>query len=260
MQSEQTNISDLMHGNCKLIQGICDFVIPCYQRPYSWTEEQCADLLADLERLIERQRLNPEPSHFIGTMVLQVDDSKLLVIDGQQRLITMKLFYLALEQVAKEHLSEPNSNFNQNLQCKLTLHGLDKEAMDSLSKADNSRSEAHISKNYQWFVQNLRESNNLEQLSQITKHLNLIIITLDQSDEPQFVFESLNARGLPLSVWDKVRNLALMRVSNNDLELYFNDYWLKIESLIPEDERDNFIYYYLSAKNFAGLYRWGTCD
>ena len=40
MQSEQTNISDLMHGNCKLIQGICDFVIPCYQRPYSWTEEQ----------------------------------------------------------------------------------------------------------------------------------------------------------------------------------------------------------------------------
>ena len=251
MQSEQTNISDLMHGNCKLIQGICDFVIPCYQRPYSWTEEQCADLLADLERLIERQRLNPEPSHFIGTMVLQVDDSKLLVIDGQQRLITMKLFYLALEQVAKEHLSEPNSNFNQNLQCKLTLHGLDKEAMDSLAKDDNSHSEAHISKNYQCFVQKLRESHNLEQLSQITKYLNLIVITLDQSDEPQFVFESLNARGLPLSVWDKVRNLALMRVSNNDLELYFNDYWLKIESLIPEDERDNFIYYYLSAKNFA---------
>lgn len=251
MQSEQTNISDLMHGNCKLIQGICDFVIPCYQRPYSWTEEQCADLLADLERLIERQRLNPEPSHFIGTMVLQVDDSKLLVIDGQQRLITMKLFYLALEQVAKEHLSEPNSNFNQNLQYKLTLHGLDKEAMDSLAKDDNSHSEAHISKNYQLFVQKLRESHNLEQLSQITKYLNLIVITLDQSDEPQFVFESLNARGLPLSVWDKIRNIALMGLPNNDLEPYFNDFWLKIETLIPEDERDNFIYYYLSAKKFC---------
>lgn len=118
MQSEQTNISDLMHGNCKLIQGICDFVIPCYQRPYSWTEEQCADLLADLEQLIERQKLNPEPSHFMGMMVLQVDNSKLLVIDGQQRLITMTLFYRALEQVAMEqHSSGSTANFGQNWVC-----------------------------------------------------------------------------------------------------------------------------------------------
>ena len=249
MQSEQTNISDLMHGNCKLIQGICDFVIPCYQRPYSWSEDQCADLLADLEHLIERQEFNPEPSHFMGMMVLQVDNSNLLVIDGQQRLITMTLFYRALEQVSKEHSSGASANFSR--QCNLILHGLDKEAMDFLAKDDNSRSEAHISKNYHWFVQKLRNSHNLEQLSQITKCLNLIVITLDQSDEPQFVFESLNARGLPLSVWDKIRNLALMGFSNNELEPYFNDFWLKIETLIPEDERDNFIYYYLSAKEFA---------
>lgn len=156
MQSEQTNISDLMHGNCKLIQGICDFVIPCYQRPYSWSEDQCADLLADLEHLIERQEFNPEPSHFMGMMVLQVDNSNLLVIDGQQRLITMTLFYRALEQVSKEHSSGASANFSR--QCNLILHGLDKEAMDSLAKDDNSRSEAHISKNYHWFVQKLRNS------------------------------------------------------------------------------------------------------
>ncbi len=87
MNCRKTNIASLF-------QGSKHFVVPCYQRPYSWTQEQSRTLFEDLLRLSKSRQQDPKATHFLGSVVLQEHKAKqCLVIDGQQRLITTFLLY-----------------------------------------------------------------------------------------------------------------------------------------------------------------------
>ena len=84
-------------------KDVC-FQIPCYQRRYCWTKDDCEVLLNDIKALAnEHSKTKNKAPHFMGSIVVQEDsDSKWQIIDGQQRLVTMYLFYQALAQIAKE--------------------------------------------------------------------------------------------------------------------------------------------------------------
>ena len=89
------------------LQGTKQFVIPIYQRNYSWTLKQCEQLWND----ITRTALSPEiPGHFIGSIVYiesgvyQVSSvPQLLVIDGQQRLTTLSLYKVSPKSPRYQH-------------------------------------------------------------------------------------------------------------------------------------------------------------
>lgn len=266
MQCCITNIKNLMTNGVR-------FQIPCYQRHYSWSEDDCAVLLDDIQALAkEHSADNEEVQHFMGSIVVQKDQSGTVwqIIDGQQRLVTMYLFYQALSQVAKEHGAdgcalaniirftilgeEPKFIFtksNQESEETSEQDALAAICADDFSpepNEDDDLSEHPIVNNYRYFYSQLTEFDlsDLINLFELTQYLELVEIVLDNHDDkPQFVFESLNAKGEPLEEWDKIRNLVLMEVPSTDLERCYQQYWLPIERCAKSDSV--FVYFYRAA-------------
>src|SRR5450755_2927346 len=88
------------------LNGKKQFIIPIYQRTYSWTREQCEQLWNDIVRAATSDKV---PAHFLGSMVyIQrglfhiANIPQLLLIDGQQRLTTLTLLLVALARAAQE--------------------------------------------------------------------------------------------------------------------------------------------------------------
>ena len=91
----------------KFLKKSSQFIIPIYQRNYSWTDKQCTQLWDDIMRTGTDERIQ---AHFIGSIVyveraLSTVSSQesLLVIDGQQRLTTCTLLIAALAEFFEQH-------------------------------------------------------------------------------------------------------------------------------------------------------------
>ena len=258
------------------------FQIPCYQRRYCWSENDCKVLLDDIQALAEEHSAgNDQVPHFMGSIVVQEEDSgtKWQIIDGQQRLVTMYLFYLALAQAAKDRKvsvpgltdieksnifsSEPKFIFPKSNQELEDIS--DQDALAAIcscdvsleTNEDDAFSEHPIVKNYRWFYKQLMatykdgietkfEFPDLIKLFKSTQKIELVKLSLDNYDKPQFIFESLNAKGEPLEDWDKIRNLVLMDLPAIDLDIYYQKFWLPIENYTESDTE--FVCYYLIAK------------
>src|SRR5204862_7902191 len=93
-----------------IIKGPKQFVIPIYQRTYSWQISQCQKLFEDILRISHDDSV---PGHFIGSIVYfqegihtQTDVPQLLVIDGQQRLTTISLLIAAIASFLDDNTVE----------------------------------------------------------------------------------------------------------------------------------------------------------
>jgi len=98
------------------------YVIPDYQRPYSWDKEQCSKLWEDITDFFENQNEEDSP-YFLGNVVVYNENKKRIVVDGQQRLITLNLLvksylkinYLLLPSVVStQTISNGNHCIQQN--------------------------------------------------------------------------------------------------------------------------------------------------
>lgn len=97
------NIKDLLGDDVR-------FIIPEYQRPYSWEEDQCETLWEDILKTFDSGEDNDMPEYFLGSIVTYQEGSKkeLSVIDGQQRITTFTLIFRALfEQLTSEQRKKP---------------------------------------------------------------------------------------------------------------------------------------------------------
>lgn len=106
LSAEQKNISNLLSGKIK-------YIIPEYQRPYSWDKEQCLELIDDLKQSFQ----NEENGYFLGNIVVagSLDESSQLeVIDGQQRLTTLTILMRVLLSFDKDNLKLKNSIWELN--------------------------------------------------------------------------------------------------------------------------------------------------
>ncbi len=243
------------------------FWVPCYQRAYTWTQDNCEVLFSDMTYLVEQLQNHHEinASHFLGSIVVQKEGSNLQVIDGQQRLVTLYLFYKAFVDIAEQR--EVNE---RALAGEVSSKILGKEPPFSLSVDDNhnlvelckgKEPDSLLTQNYNYFYSVLDETEDLmlTELYKITQHLELVelVIEPENGDDPQLIFESLNAKGEPLTNWDKIRNLALMNIPVNDLERCYQDYWINIDHCAQKgswvghpmaDDPDSLIFYYLEVK------------
>ncbi|MDT3662907.1 MAG: DUF262 domain-containing protein [Anaerobiospirillum sp.] len=262
MQGSQNKIFKFMTGGER-------YLIPCYQRSYSWTEEQCRTLYEDMIHLHSQRLHDKMATHFIGSIVCQqVKDgqSSYLIIDGQQRLTTMYLFYLALYRMALKHpdaediapslkfkiLSDESSDAISGLGAhRFELTQDDQGAMDKLFAGNENEfvEESLLTKNYKLFTQWMENETRLSiaQLYKVSQNLVFIEIELDPSDDAQLIFESLNSKGLDLSEGDKVRNFLLMGLGQEEVKtLYYQD-WRPVE-LNCHKKLSEFIQYYLALK------------
>ncbi len=206
------------------------FVIPIYQRVYSWGKEQCKQLWDDIIKIGGNDKMN---GHFIGSILYaRVDDthsSPLLIIDGQQRLTTITLLFIAL----RDHLSEEveilekfsrkkienryliNSDKDGDTKFRLILSESDKDTLLSLidkNKRKPSEPSVKIVENFKLFEKWISENTDkLETIFKGLKKLMIVWIALDKGkDDPQLIFESMNSKGIELTQTDLIRNYIVM--------------------------------------------------
>ncbi|MFD2827102.1 DUF4268 domain-containing protein [Leeuwenhoekiella polynyae] len=222
------------------------FVIPVYQRNYDWTSKECKELLKDIVAVEEDSR----GTHFIGSIVFihegiysTSEVKELVIIDGQQRLTTINILYVALYRFAKENGLEQDRDRLYNLfltnqyvkqeSSKLKLKQTDTNSaafhaiMIGTEKEFNQYS--NVIENYTYFKSQITEEN-FETIQRGLNRLIFVEISLERDkDDPQRIFESLNSTGLELSQSDLIRNFILMDLEPKDQQRVFEQIWNPIE-------------------------------
>ncbi len=246
------------------------FLIPLYQRKYSWQKKHCQRLYTDLLRIHK----NNLYSHFFGSIVsvkASETNNDLLIIDGQQRLTTISLLIIAAINAVKNggmicenerYIERTREKFlfstykkGDGRKIKLCPIEEDMIAYDRLFSNDEETfvpaEQSGITSNY-LFLYNLIVSADrdftFENLIEAIEKLIVIDICLESKDNPQLIFESLNSCGKDLEEADKVRNYLLMAESKDIQERFYHDYWHKIEEN-TNGEPTMFIRDYLTIKN-----------
>ena len=240
------------------------FVIPVYQRNYDWKTENCKKLYDDLVKIIKEHR----KSHFFGSLVSVYNpdghNEEFLIIDGQQRLTTVSLLFLAMYNlIDKGIIVSETANLKQRIfeeylvdkwkpedtRIKLKPVKNDQKAFGKLfSDPTEHIRESNLTVNYDYFYHRIQKQEiTIDQLYDAICCLEIINIRLDRDDNPQLIFESLNSTGLDLSEGDKIRNFILMGLPPKEQEDYYEKYWNKIEVCTKYDV-SAFIRDYLSVK------------
>nr|WP_269806649.1 DUF262 domain-containing protein [Pseudomonas sp. NMI760_13] len=252
------------------------FVIPIYQRNYSWTEAQCQQLWSDLLRSGRDEQIN---GHFIGSIVYVerglstvTTQEALLVIDGQQRLTTCTLLIAALakhfeanqlpelldsfsaRKLHNYYLLNPEEDGERHY--KLILSETDKKTLLAIIKSAPMPAEisTRIEQNYTLFQALInKHQDELKAICQGLAKLLIVEVSLDRTqDNPQLIFESMNSTGLELSQADLIRNYILMGLEPKLQTELYQSYWRPMEKSFGQKAYvthfDPFMRHYLTAK------------
>lgn len=242
-----------------IIEGTKQYVVPLFQRAYSWDKKDWELLWEDLVYLCE----NNEPkSHFIGSIVTMPTTSvpegvtKFLLIDGQQRLTTVFILLALLRDLAKNNgEAELSDEINQtmlvnpfkkgNEYFKLLPTQFDRESFQNLIQSEPDGA-TQLTRCYQFFDRKLKQEGVKVQAinNVITNRLSVVSIVLDPDDNPHLVFESLNAKGRPLTQADLIRNYFFMRIHVDEQEKIHAKYWVPMQTALGENLTE-FIRHYL---------------
>ncbi len=256
------------------------FTIPLYQRRYSWERKQCKQLLEDIIKVGRSDDISEQ--HFIGSIVLSQTDGFIptyIIIDGQQRITTLNLLIATLAKYLFENektigvynadnlLNYYLVNDGQNdLYYKLELTDDDdktfKKIVDNVLSPEkinfDENDSANLIKSYKFFKNNITEENIEDIVKGFTRLLIVKIIVTDK-ENPQLIFESLNATGLKLNQSDLIRNYILMILPYEKQEELYTKYWHSIEKGFEDKPGDSsnsafdlFIRDYLTTEN--GVY------
>ncbi|WP_100983659.1 DUF262 and DUF1524 domain-containing protein [Helicobacter pylori] len=271
MEAEAKTLLDFIRENQKN-----QFVIPIYQRVYSWEKEQCKQLWDDIIKIGGDDKMN---GHFIGSILYaRVNDthsSPLLIIDGQQRLTTITLLLIALrnylndeyeflEKFSRQKIQNRyliNSDEKGDKKFRLILSEPDRDTLLSLID-ENRRKPSELSlkimENFKLFEEWIRK--NTDKLETIFKGLEKLMIVWialkKERDDPQLIFESMNSKGMELTQTDLIRNYIVMETEVEKQEDFYNQYWRAMEKDFKQSEKQSkkedlfnqFVRHYLTIK------------
>ena len=253
MQAKETKLQDI-------IEGTKQYILPLFQRSYSWDKKEWDILWEDLCELSELE--NPR-SHFIGSIVNMPTSSvpegvsKYMLIDGQQRITTVFIILALLRDLAnqndeKEFAEEINNTLlvnpykKGNDYFKLMPTQIDREEFQRLIQNQLDGTDSQIKKAYIHFDSKLKRNPLDKYLLKklITNYLSIVSIVLDNDDNPYLVFESLNAKGRPLTQADLIKNYFFMRIHYDQQNEVYTRYWQPMESRLG-DKLTDYIRHYL---------------
>ena len=277
MKATETRLLDFLENSPQ-------FVIPVYQRTYSWTERECRQLWDDVLRTGSDDQVT---THFIGSVVYIGEGPHrvtrrppLLVIDGQQRLTTAMLMLEALARRVGDE--EPVDGFSarkirnyyllneleeNDRRFKLLLTQTDKASLVSLvaqqpPPAEQSR---RILRNFEFFDKQIGSlDGHIEPLCRGLEKLMIVDIALSRDqDNPQLIFESMNSTGRELSQADLIRNFVWMGLPPPEQTQLYERHWRPMEVAFGQEaygtDFDGFVRHYLTLKTgqipkLAGVY------
>lgn len=264
MDARKGNIYEILNGNKQ-------FLIPVYQRFYSWDVEQCKRLWNDIVEMQKKGKVG----HFVGSIVNIAEQAmptgvqKYMIIDGQQRITTLTLLLLALRDYALAHPGDTSINAhridgmllkneyeNGDERYKLLLTETDRIILINLveRKPFIQGVRSRVLDNYKFFAGKIedKELTPIEVWDSIGK-LQIVNITLDRAvDDAQAIFESLNSTGKELSESDLIRNYVLMGLEPVEQNYVYEHLWRPMEQLFVYETQgtvmDAFFRHYLTMK------------
>ena len=249
-----------------LLEGPKQFIVPVFQRDYSWGTKHCLQLWKDIVRV--GSDVNAK-AHFVGSVVYVAAEestatiTRWLLIDGQQRLTTVSLLLAALrnripaEEPESEHPVDDdglptrleledyylrNTHGKGDRRHKLHLRRADQETMAAIVDAKECPAvvSERILENLEFFDEQLNNVD-LGLVYRGIKKLVAIDVCLTRGqDDPQMIFESLNSTGLDLTQADLIRNFVLMRQDEELQTRLYEDYWQPIEQAFGARYRTDF--------------------
>lgn len=255
----------------EFINNASQFIIPIYQRNYSWDRGKCKQLWDDIWSAGKSEGIC---GHFLGSIVYVEEDlgtvslkSPLLVIDGQQRLTTITLLLAALREVVGENeivegFSEAKITGYYLLnpletgyrKYRLLLSDVDRDSLlYILGGPEPKVASVAINTNYELFREWVRDCPDLKILCLGLQKLQIVDIALSRgTDNPQLIFESMNSTGMALSQADLIRNYLLMGLPPSEQAELYNGFWRPMELDFGQEayktQFDSFIRHYLSWK------------
>lgn len=243
------------------------YLVPLYQRPYVWKKDtEWVPLWEDIRSVLERQ-LDDNPSnnavpHFLGAVVLDQLLTPIgmvqarYVIDGQQRLTTMQLFTAAVRSLSVERgLNGPSQMlgkllFNDDFlvkhpedRFKVVPTVFDRSAFQAAIDSNGMVPQSRMLEAFEFFREAVGEwaivGRSDEEIAQrfqvlstvLWKLLVVVAIDLEERDNAQVIFETLNARGTPLLAADLIKNhLFQMAIANGlDIDGLYHRYWQPLD-------------------------------
>lgn len=251
MDARKGNIYEILNGNKQ-------FLIPVYQRYYSWDIEQCTRLWNDIVEMQKKGKVG----HFVGSIVNIAEQAmptgvqKYMIIDGQQRMTTLSLLLLSLRDYAIKNPDDTTINARRidnmllkneyesgDERYKLLLTETDRDILMRLveEKPIPEDTRSRLLDNYKFFAGKIadKELPPAEVYESIGK-LQIVNITLDRSvDDAQAIFESLNSTGKELSESDLIRNYVLMGLEPTEQTYVYEHLWRPMELLFVYETQDS---------------------
>ena len=250
----------------------CQFVIPVYQRNYTWAaEREVKQYFDDLQSVLKGDYKN----HFMGIIIylekaIDFSSREFSIIDGQQRLTTTFLIIYAIKQLLVncndtekvkqlegQYLTNPYHNDKIKYKLKPLVADDDvyrcivEDRMDEITDK-----ESNVLKNYQYISNRLNElllqGYDANAILMALDKLYVVCVPISEEDNAQKIFESINATGVKLTSADLIRNYLLMDLQSDVQEKYYADYWKKLEDNISTDSKtlELFFRMYLAIKTY----------
>lgn len=264
-----------------LIRSGMKFIIPKFQRDYSWDSEQWDDLWADIETM-----LNEGTDHYMGYLVLQTSNTKsTIIIDGQQRFTTITLIILSaiksIQNLANKGLEVDDNKKRIETLMSTYVGNIDPISLEydnililnrnnnayykdyivklgDLKLRNTSYTEKLMKKCFEWFEQKIngKYSTGREYaqfIETIVENLYFTIIKVNDEMNAFRVFETLNARGVQLSSADLLKNYLFSLVDNTsehpERVNILEEKWTKLTTNVRAEKLPDFIRYYWNSKN-----------
>ena len=250
----------------------CQFVIPVYQRNYTWAaEREVKQYFDDLQSVLKGDYKN----HFMGIIIylekaIDFSSREFSIIDGQQRLTTTFLIIYAIKQLLVncndtekvkqlegQYLTNPYHNDKIKYKLKPVVadddvyRGIVEDRMDEITDK-----ESNVLKNYQYISNRLNElllqGYDANAILMALDKLYVVCVPISEEDNAQKIYESINATGVKLTSADLIRNYLLMDLQSDVQEKYYADYWKKLEDNVSTDSKtlELFFRMYLAIKTY----------
>ncbi len=261
MRATETNVLNFIGGLDKV------FIIPPFQRNYEWTFEQCEELFNDI---IASHKNNK--SHYLGNIVYYVGKNngasynEFILVDGQQRVTTVLLLLCALrdiiedesvfESVNKRYLINDTGDNRFRIRLKQTTYD-SKSFMSIIDNTPIENDQNNVTKNYYYFKKLISKCNvNAKEIYETIPKLEVVDVNLQIENDLgaiQTVFEKINSTGKRLTPADLIRNFLLLANTSSEQDRLYEDYWVKIEQKIKNDNISRFSRDYLIMNIFEDV-------
>lgn len=256
MKAEDTMVTNLL-------EGAKQFIVPIFQRDYSWGTKHCQQLWKDVIRVGSDPNVK---GHFLGSVVyVAAEDNtatitRWLLIDGQQRMTTLTLLLIALRDQMNQapgngdsgdEVSTPeelddyylrNRHGKGDRRHKLHLRRADHDTLIALldGKCIPDAASERVKENF-LFLRDLVAQADVQTVYAGIKKLVVVDVSLTRGqDDPQMIFESLNSTGVDLTQADLIRNFVLMRLDESSQTQLYEEHWQPIEQAFGRRYRTEF--------------------